>query len=182
MDPGTGAALSGVMGLGGAMLSGQQSRRAQKREHAFVERMSSTAHQREVKDLRAAGLNPILSAGGGGASTPGASGMAVPDYGEKAQEAVSTALQAKEIQQKASLMHQQKNAIAAQGVKDTAAADLLIQQMQTEVANTRRVKAEAEMREVVAKHMKDNPNMTQWLKTLSPLLAPASSVAGASIR
>lgn len=63
--------LGGLFGRSGAKKQNQAEIQAAREQMAFQERMSNTAHVREVEDLENAGLNPILSAKLGGASSPG---------------------------------------------------------------------------------------------------------------
>ena len=77
-------------------LSASQTNKQQKaiaeRQMQFQHDETSTAHQREVTDLRAAGLNPILSGTGGGGAASGAGASWSPiNVGESA---VSSAMNA----------------------------------------------------------------------------------------
>ena len=88
----SGDILGGLAGAGATIYAAERANQTNKeiakRQMQFQADMSNTAHQRQVADMRMAGLNPMLSAMQGGASTPQGAGFAAEN---PAQQLSSTA-------------------------------------------------------------------------------------------
>lgn len=90
MDPATATLIAAGIGYIGNENTNAMQSGASKEQMEFQERMSNTAYQRQVKDLEAAGLNPMLAyVKGGGASSPSG---AMPTYQNSAAAGVQAGL------------------------------------------------------------------------------------------
>lgn len=148
---------AGASILGGAMnMFGQQSSNQQnvalaremadrqqqnaREQMAFQERMSSTAYQRSMADMKSAGLNPILAYSQGGATAPPGAmgggvaatveneteglGEGISSAAQKAQAAMSARLAAEQVKQSASQTDLNKaNEALTKGLELKAAQD-----------------------------------------------------------
>lgn len=135
MGPGDVAPLvaGGASLLGGLLQQGTSAKMAREAMR-FSERMSSTQHQREVVDLRRAGLNPMLSINGGASSPSGVMGQA--------QDAVGAGVAS--AQEARRLSAELKN-VNEDTTKKRAEGDLARQHWQESSARTENVAAQTDL-------------------------------------
>ncbi|AXH77320.1 MAG: DNA pilot protein [Microviridae sp.] len=62
--------------LGGSLIGAGSTKNTNQANQDFAKEMSSTQYQRAVEDMRAAGINPVMAAGTGGASSSGVTNTA----------------------------------------------------------------------------------------------------------
>lgn len=161
--------IAGAAALGGAAISyfGQESANRSNeaisgRQQDFQERMATTAYQRAVADLRAAGLNPMMAYGNMGASTPsGATGIAqqnslaaagqiVSDFGSRASEINKRSAETENIKDQnaqvaatVKLINQQQATSAAQEADALASVPVKVSQARLNSASEAAQRANA---------------------------------------
>lgn len=121
---GSGGFLGAVGDVLHANSMASKNKREAQRQRDWQSYMSDTAHQREVADLEAAGLNPILTATGGSGASTGSSGLASAVATGGIGNGIRNAISGYKASTERKLAEAQEATLGSQAEKNLADADL----------------------------------------------------------
>lgn len=166
--------MSLLGGILGSTVSGLFARSAARDQAAAIERMYKHRHQWAVADLKKAGLNPILSAGGAAGAVAPPQQAVTPDFAGGIQKGVASALAKKQL-----------DLVDEQSRTERFRQAQLVATARQENARARVAELDAERADYEMQHVWRIPEKAEWLNTAravrEALGGPYAGLAGVGV-
>lgn len=184
-------AISAAASLFGGLSRNKAQTEAASAQQAFQQEMSNTSYQRAMADMKAAGLNPMLAAKLGGASTPGGAMPNLMDAFTPAAQTYASAMQAQSQESLQSMqtqvaeetvdkIEQEVRNLRTVQEKDQQAINLLVAQIKTEMERNKTQKEITQQTIEIYRKLREETKLLQNDVSAQAALENLGRVAGAA--
>ena len=157
------------MSSAGQASANRQNLKIAREQMAFQERMSNSAYQRATKDMRAAGINPMLAYQRGGASTPSGASATMQNelapVASSVSQATGQALQLRMQRAQIGQLQAQTNYINEQAATEAGRRALLRRQALSEAIRPGLMRSQGAQAQSAADR---NRELVDWMQSFEP--------------